>query len=155
MAEKYMRAGDAISGQEGRAYANINGRVEELFFLKKIDAKIDKNKSPFKAMGHRGEQNKASGFSGTGSMTIYYATSLFREMALEYAKNGKDVYFDVTVINDDPTSTIGKQTVVLHDVNLNSATIALLDVDAEFLEEDVDFTFADFNILDKFGKPVR
>jgi hypothetical protein len=150
----FLKAGDTISGKEGRAYATINGRVEEMFFAKNIEARAEKQKSEVKVLGRRATQNKATGWSGTGSMTIYYVTPLFRKMMLQYIKNGKDTYFDMTVINEDPSSSIGKQTTVLKNVNLDSTIMAKLDVDAETLDEDMDFTYDDVDILDQFGKPV-
>lgn len=147
----FMKAGDAISGQEGRAYATINGRVEEMFYAKTIEATAEKNKSEFKALGHRGTQNKANGWTGTGSMTIYYATPLFRQMMIDYIKTGKDTYFDIQVVNEDPNSALGKQTMVLKNVNLDSVILAKLDVDSEFLEEDIDFTFDDADMLNSFN----
>lgn len=150
----FLRAGDAISGQEGRAYATINGNIEEMFYAKNIEGTAEKTKSAIKVLGKRGEQNKAVGWAGSGSMTLYYTTSLFRKMMLEYIKTGKDTYFDLTVINDDPQSTIGKQTTVLRNVNLDSVVMAKLDVDSDHLEEDVDFTFDDVDILDEFGQPI-
>ncbi|MNU85099.1 Phage-like element PBSX protein XkdM [compost metagenome] len=150
----FMRAEDAISGQEGRAYTTINGSVEEMFYLKNLEAKAEKNKSEFKALGRRGVQQKANGWSGTGSMSIYYATPLFRKMMYDYIKTGKDTYFDIQTVNEDPGSSIGKQTVVLKNVNLDSVILAKLDVDAEFLDEDIDFTFDDIEILDSFGAPT-
>ena len=86
----YLRAGDTISGQEGKATAVIDGNVQDLFFVKTVEATFEKNKSEVKTLGHRGVQHKGTGWSGSGSMTLYYVTSLFRKMALEYAKNGKD-----------------------------------------------------------------
>ena len=41
-------------------------------------------------------------------------------MMLEYIKTGRDTYFDIQVINEDPTSSVGKQTVVLKKVNIDS-----------------------------------
>lgn len=38
----FLKAGDTISGQEGRAYATINGQVEEMFYIKTIEAKAEK-----------------------------------------------------------------------------------------------------------------
>ncbi|MDQ0175988.1 phage tail tube protein [Bacillus chungangensis] len=150
----FFRAKDAISGQEGKAYAIINGNVEEMFYAKKIEAKADKKKSSMKSLGHRGEQHKAAGWAGTGTMTIYYATTLFRKLMLEYIKTGKDTYFDMQVINEDPTSSIGKQTTLLKFVNLDEAFMAKLDVDSEYLDEEVSFTYEDVDILDSFGKPI-
>lgn len=150
----FFKLGDAISGQEGRAYATINGRVEEMFYAKKIEATAEKQKTEGKVLGRRGTQSKASGWKGTGSMSIYYATPIFRQMMLDYIKTGKDTYFDLQVINEDPNSTIGKQTTVLKNVNLDSVIMAKVDVDSDLLDEDVNFTYDDVDILDSFVKPT-
>ncbi|GIO42473.1 phage portal protein [Paenibacillus apis] len=146
-----MKAGDAISGQEGRAYATINGRIEEMFYAKTIEATAEKNKSEFKALGRRGTQSKAIGWTGTGSMTIYYATPIFRQMMIDYIKTGRDTYFDIQIVNEDPNSGLGRQTIVLKNVNLDSVIMAKLDVDAEFLDEEISFTFDDVDMQDSFN----
>ncbi len=150
----FFKADDTLSGQEARAYTTIDGQVEEMFYAKNIEATAEKNKTEIKTLGKRGTQHKATGWSGSGSMTIYYATSTFRKMMLDYIKNGKDVYFDIQVVNEDPTSLLGKQTTVLKNVNLDSVIMAQFDVDSDALEEDIDFTFDDVDILDEFNKPV-
>lgn len=148
---KYMKAEDAISGKEGALYATIDGNVVQVAELKNISAKITKNKSSFKALGHRGEQFKATGWTGTGTMVIHYASSRWSKMMIDYAKNGKDTYFKLQTINEDPTSSIGRQTVVLIDVNLDEAEVAKLDVDAEFLDQSMNFTFSDIDMPDEFS----
>lgn len=150
----FFKANDAISGQEGRAYATINGNVEEMFYVKTLEGKVEKQKSEMRALGRRGTQHKATGWSGSGSMTIYYATTLFRQMMLDYIKTGKDTYFDIQIVNEDPGSSIGRQTVVLKNVNLNSVILAKVDTENEFLDEEIDFTFEDIDILDSFSAPV-
>ncbi|MOA68703.1 Phage-like element PBSX protein XkdM [compost metagenome] len=69
-------------------------------------------------------------------------------------KNGKDTSFDVQIVNEDPSSSIGTQTVVLKNVNLNSVIMAKLDTESEALEEDIEFTFDDIEILDSFVTPT-
>ena len=150
----FLKSSDTISGQEGRAYATINGQVEEMFYIKSLEATVEKEKAEVKTLGRRGTQHKATGWSGSGSMTIYYVTSLFRQMMLDYIKNGKDTYFDIQIVNEDPSSSIGKQTAVLKGVNLDKVIMASLDTESDALEEDVDFTFEDVDILDSFGKPI-
>lgn len=150
----FFKAGDTISGQEARAYITIDGRNEELFYAKKIESKVEKQKTEIKTLGKRGTQNKAAGWKGTGTLTVYYATSLFRDLMLRYMKEGIDTYFDLAVTNEDPTSNIGKQTIVLKDCNLDEVSMASFDVDSEVLEEDMSFTFEDVDMLDKFNKPV-
>ena len=68
-----------------------------------------------------------------------------------FKDTGADVYFDIQVTNEDPTSTVGKQTVILKDCNIDGGILAKFDADADYLDEDMDFTFEDFSIKDKFG----
>lgn len=150
----YLKARDIVSGQEGRAYATINGEVHEMFYVRNIKATAEKKKTALKVLGRRGEQHKAAGWSGTGSMTIYYVTSRFRQMMYNYIKTGVDVYFDITIVNEDPNSTIGKQTVTLLNVNLDSVVMASLDADSEEMDEDCDFTWEDIDMPDTFSNPV-
>lgn len=147
----FLQAPDVISGKEGRAYAVINGNVEELFYAKNIEARVEKTKSEVKALGRRATQHKTTGWSGSGTLTLYYVTSLFRRLMLEYARTGKDFYFTLQVINEDPSSATGRQTTVLKECNIDSVVLAKLDVDADELDEEVPFTFSDFDLPDQFN----
>ncbi|WP_336759296.1 phage tail tube protein [Paenibacillus sp. USHLN196] len=149
----FLKASDTISGQEGRAYATINVQTEEMFYVKTLEATVEKQKAEVKTLGRRGVQHKATGWSGSGSMTIFYTTSRFRELMLQYMQNGVDTYFDIEVTNEDPSSTIGKQTVTLKGVNLDSVIMASLDTEAEALEEEVSFTFEDVDMPVSFNLP--
>lgn len=151
--QKVLHARDTISGQEGRAYATINNNKEEMFYVKKLEAKVEKEKAEIKALGRRGTQSKAKGWKGTGSMTIYYITTLFREMMNEYMVSGKDTYFDITVTNEDPSSSVGMQTVIIKNVNLDSVIMASLDTGSDTLEEEISFTFDGIEIKDRFKAP--
>ena len=146
----YMKASDAISGKEGTLHATIDGKVIPVAECKSITAKITKNKTEFKALGYRGTQHKATGWSGSGTLTIHYASSRWAKMMIDYAKKGIDTYFKLQIINEDPTSSIGKQTVTLIDVNFDEAEIAKIDTDAEFLDETMNFTFSDVEMPDEF-----
>lgn len=150
---KTLNAPDTISGREGRAYAKINGNNEELFFAKSVEASVEKSKSEVKAIGKRMTGHKTTGANGTGSMTLYYLTPLLRQMLKEWKDTGVDVYFDLVVENDDPASSAGKQSVLLMGCNLDSVVLAKLDGDSDDpLDEDADFTFEDFDILEAFNK---
>ena len=150
---KTLNAPDTISGKEGRAYAKINGNNEELFLAKTIEANVEKNKSEIKAIGKRMTGHKTTGANGAGSMTLYYMTPLFRAMIKQWKETGVDVYFDMVVENDDQESSAGKQTTLLIGCNLDSVVLAKLDGDSDdALDEDVDFTFEDFDILTPFAK---
>ncbi|WP_438435405.1 phage tail tube protein [Gorillibacterium sp. sgz500922] len=150
----FFRAGDTVSGQEGRAYATIGGRVEEMFYVKKIEATAEKQKTEVKVLGRRGAQNKATGWKGTGSMTIYYATSRFRQLMVDYINTGVDTYFDILVTNQDPNSGTGSQTVILKGVNLDKVVLTKIDTDSEILDEDIDFTFDGVELAGAFTTPT-
>ena len=61
-----LKSFDPISGKEGVAYAKINGNNEELFFVKTIEASVEKAKSEIKAIGRRMTGHKTTGMSGSG-----------------------------------------------------------------------------------------
>lgn len=150
---KSLNAPDTISGKEGRAYAKIDGNNEELFFAKTVEASVEKSKSEVKAIGKRMTGHKTTGGNGTGSMTLYYLSPLFRQMVKDWKDTGKDIYFDMVVENDDQESSAGKQSTLLIGCNLDSVILAKLDGDSDDpLDEDVDFTFEDFDTLTPFTK---
>lgn len=155
----YLKAGDTICGQEASASMLVKApdgstSVENAFWAKNLEATVDIEKTDVYTLGKRGAQKKPNGWSGSGSMTIYYITSLFRKMALQYIKTGVPAYFDLTVTNNDPGSTVGVQTVILKNCTLDSVIVAKFDVESEVLDESVEFTFDDVEILDEFETPV-
>ncbi|MET1928414.1 phage tail tube protein [Enterococcus faecium] len=150
----FLKAGDVISGREGTAFMTIDGRNVPMFFLKTIEATVELVKTEVAVLGKRTNQQKVTGANGTGSMTIHKVTSEFANIAVNYMKSGTIPDITVKVTNDDPNSTIGRQTVLLKDVIFDSIVIAKLDVESETLDEDVDFTFSDTDILEAFTEPT-
>ncbi|MGL5973428.1 MAG: phage tail tube protein [Oscillospiraceae bacterium] len=150
----YLHAKDIISGQEAVAFIKIGDIIEEMFYAKNLKAIAKKKKVLLKTLGRRGAQSKTSGFEGTGSMNIYSVTSLFKKLMSDYIKSGKDVYFDIQVTNNDPTSSVGQQTVLLKNCNIDSVVMANFDIYSESLDEQMSFTFDDVDILEMFNPPV-
>lgn len=154
----YLKAGDTISGQEAVAKMTIKNAdgtstIEDMFFGKNLEATCEINKTAVKTLGKRGEQHKPNGWTGSGSMTVYYISSVFRKMAMQYIKTGVPVFFDIMVTNNDPASSVGVQTTVLKNCSLDSVILAKFDVESEVMDEDIDFTFDDAEILDEFSTP--
>jgi hypothetical protein len=148
----FFRESDAISGKQARAYATINGRVEELFYARSIEATIEKNKVDVPILGKTNTGSRSAGWKGTGTLTIYYVTSIFRQLMLDYVKNGRDFWFDLQIINEDPSSGAGKQTAVLKGCNLDSVIAARFDATSDdMLEEEMPFTFSDYDLQDQFN----
>lgn len=97
-------------------------------------------------MGRRMTGHKTTGANGTGTATFYKETSQFVLIMMDYVKKGSDPYFTLQAVLDDASSGRGTERVTLYDVNFDSAKIAGLDVDSEALEEEVPFTFEDFDV---------
>lgn len=149
----FFKAEDAISGKMAVAYATINGRVEELFYAKAIEATIEKNKVDVPILGKTNVPQRSAGWSGTGTLTVYYVTSMFRQMMRDYVKTGKDTFFDLQITNEQPGSATGKQTAALIDCNIDSVIAASFDANSDdMLEEEIPFTFGDYDLLDEFNQ---
>ncbi|MBQ4050270.1 MAG: phage tail tube protein [Oscillospiraceae bacterium] len=146
-----LEAGSLISGQEGRAYIKADGKNQELMYLREITAVLTKKKKAVRTLGRRGEQYRTAGYAGSGVMKAYYVSSLFRKQAIDYIRTGVDTYFDILVVNDDPQSGFGSQSVVLKNCTVDKVTLARLDVDSDFLDEELTFTFEDAELLDSFS----
>ena len=148
----FFRESDAISGKQARAYITINGQREELFYAKSLEATLEKNKIDVPILGKANTPQRSAGWSGSGTLTIYYVTSVFRRLMIEYAKTGRDFWFDLQVVNEDPQSSAGKQTIVLRNCNLDSIVITQFDATSDdMLEEELPFTFSDVDMLDEFN----
>lgn len=151
MSKNIMKSGDTISASMAECFATVEGRRYNFMQAISLEAKITKTKSEVPILGKTGKGNKATGWKGTGSATFHYNTGVFRELLLRYKNTGEDVYFDMQITNEDPTSSVGRQTVTLIDCNIDGGILAKFDANSEFLDENMDFTFEDFDIPEKFS----
>ncbi len=145
-----MAARDAISASLAECFVTIGTRRYNFMQAINLEAKFEKSKTEIPILGKTGKGNKASGWKGTGSCTAHYNTSIFRQMMLDYKETGTDVYFDIQITNEDPTSSVGRQTIILKDCNVDGGILAKFDADADYLDEDIDFTFEDFSMPEAF-----
>lgn len=145
-----MKARDAVSATLAECYVTIGTRRYNFMQAINLEAKFEKNKTEIPILGKTGKGNKTSGWKGTGSATFHYNTSVFRQMMLQYKETGEDIYFEIQISNEDPTSTVGRQTMILVDCNIDGGILAKFDADGEYLDEDMDFTFEDFKMPETF-----
>ena len=146
---------DALNGKQGSAFVTIDGENHELFGAKKVQTDAEFQESDFKVIGTTLVQKKTTGVNLTGSMTIYYGTPLFIKMVQDYIKTGKVTFFDMQVTNDDPSTSVGKQTVVYYNCKLSKVPLSILDSDADFLEEEVGFSYTSLEELNYFTDPTQ
>jgi hypothetical protein len=145
-----MNAKDSVSASLAECFVTIDGSRYNFMQAINLEASVEKTKSQVPILGKTGKGNKSTGWSGSGSATFHYNTSIFRELLHRFKQTGEDVYFDIQVTNEDPTSSVGRQTVILKDCNIDGGVLTKFDADAEYLDEDMDFTFDDFEIPEKF-----
>ena len=145
-----MKAKDAVSAKLAECFVTVGSNRYNFMQIINFEAKFEKNKSEVPVLGKTGTGNKSTGWKGTGSGTLHYNTSIFREMMLNFKDTGEDVYFDIQVTNDDPTSAAGRQTMIFLDCNIDGGILSKFDADGEYLDEDIDFTFEDFKMPEKF-----
>ena len=150
----FLKSGDVISGREGTAFMTIDGRNVPMFWLKNIEAVVELQKTEVPVLGKRMNQQKITGANGTGSMTIHKVTSEFAAIGIQYLKTGTVPEITIKITNDDPASSIGRQSTLIKNILFDSIVIAKLDIESETLDEDVDFTFDDADLLEQFKTPT-
>ena len=145
-----MKGKDAISAKLAECFITIEGNRYNFMQMINFEASFEKTKTEVPILGKTGIGNKATGWKGTGSATAHYNTSVFRTLLQRYKDTGEDIYFEIQVTNDDPTSAAGRQTIVFMDCNTDGGILAKFDADGEYLDEDIDFTFEDFKMPESF-----
>jgi hypothetical protein len=149
---KTMTVLDVVAGGAGEVYATINNKRYNFAHVIDLEATAKKKKTTIPILGRRNGGNKTTGLEYTGKATFHYNTSIMRELVYEYKETGKDTYFEIQVTNEDDTTSLGRQTVVLQGVNLDSSVIAKIDVKSDdYLTEEIDFTYEDFEMPEKFN----
>ena len=147
---KIMNAKDTVSASLAECFVTIEGRRYQFMQAINLEAKMEKNKSEVPILGKTGKGNKSTGWKGTGNATFHYNSSVLREVLYKFKESGEDIYFDIQVSNEDPTSAVGRQTIILRDCNLDGGILAKFDADAEYLDEEYDFTFEDWEMPEEF-----
>lgn len=146
-----MKVEDTLNGNEGKGFVTINGKTRELFELLKIEANLELTVAERKVMGNRMVQHKVVGAKGTGSLTMYFNNSELLKLVQTYIKTGKQPKISIQAYNNDPSSSVGKNEVVLRDVIISNLLAIKLDADSEdALQHESDFTFDDIDSLQYF-----
>ena len=149
-----MNAWDALSAGLAECYVTIDGRRYRFMQAINLEASIEKKKMQVPVLGRMGRGNKGVGWSGSGKATFHYNSSLFRELLYRFKESGEDMYFDIQITNEDPVSSVGRQTVILKDCNLDGGVLAKFSAEDEYPEEELRFTFEECEIPEKFTELV-
>lgn len=153
MAASTMTGKDVIKGSLAECWVTINGNRYNFAHAISLEATMEKNKTTVPVLGKTGKVTVSSSWEGSGTMTLHYNTSIMRELLYNFKKTGEETYFMIEVYNLLPGTTVPAQSVTLLQCSIDGGIIAKFDADADYLDEDVDFTFDDFEIPQKFDAP--
>ena len=123
-----MKARDTIAAKLAECFITIGSRRYNFMQMIDMEAKVEKTKT-----------------------TAHYNQSVLRQALLDYKNTGEDVYFEMQITNDDPTSDAGRQTIIFYDCNTDGGVLAKFDADGEYLDEEIEGTFEDFSMPESFA----
>jgi hypothetical protein len=115
-----------------------------------FDAKYAINIVDVAILGQVNKGHKPAGATGTWSGTAHFNQSVFRKWAYNYQQTGQLVPFDIQVTNEDPSSVVGRQTIILRGCIFDELTLAMFNSDDDILDEDVSGTFNSFEMPEEF-----
>ena len=147
-----MNAKDAIFASLADCYVTTDNKRYNFMQAINLEARVTKTKVEVPILGQTGKGHKATGWNGEGNATFHFNTSIFSEIMEKYKQSGQDLYFDIQVTTNDPTSEVGPQTVILRYCNLDNVVLTKFDASADYLDANLDFTFDDWAIVTPFGE---
>lgn len=143
-----MNARNAVSAKMAECYITIEGNTYNFMSAINVEVNFEKNKIEVPILGRPNKGHKSVGSSITGSAEFHLNNSVWRELAERYQNSGEDVYFEMQISNYDPTTEVGKQTILLSGCNWDSITLAAFDADSDdVLTESIDFTAESFSFV--------
>ena len=146
-----MKARDTIAAKLAECFITIGTRRYNFMQMIDMEAKVEKTKTTVPRLGAIMAGHKSCGMEGTFSGTAHYNQSVLRQALLDYKNTGQDVYFEMQITNDDPTSEAGRQTIIFYDCNTDGGILAKFDADGEYLDEEIEGTFEDFSMPESFA----
>ena len=145
-----MNAKDSVSASLAECYITIDGERYNFMQLISFESKWNVNITEIPILGQVGKGHKPTYGSGEWSGTAHYNQSVIRDMMLRYKNEGYMQYFDIQIMNEDPTSAVGRQTIILKDCLVEGGILAKFDADSEYLDEDLSGTFEDWDMPERF-----
>lgn len=103
-----MKARDTIAAKLAECFITIGSRRYNFMQMIDMEAKVEKTKTTVPRLGAIMAGHKSCGMEGTFSGTAHYNQSVLRQALLDYKNTGEDVYFEMQITNDDPTSEARK-----------------------------------------------
>lgn len=152
MSNGKFTAWDTIHGREGTVYIIIEGVQDELGNVE--SAKVDEEREiqDVPVMGIRHMQHKPGGKNITGSLSLYYTNSALRSRLLQEKETRRPTKMDMLIVNDDPQSDVGRQSILVTDIIFEGFTVAQVDGGEEILKEELSFMAGGYKVIEEFKR---
>lgn len=147
-----MNALDAVAGSQASAYFTFaDGNRYNFMQLTSFESSMEINVTEVPILGLTGKGHKPAGWTGSWKGTAHYNQSILREFLLEYKNSGRMFAFDIQITNQDLTTAVGSQTIILKNCLTKGGVLAKFDADSEILDEDIEGTFDDWEMPETFS----
>lgn len=151
----YLLAKDTVNGAEGSVVITRDGVNTVIAGMRNITTNADIQSSDMRVIGTRVIQNKNNGAKLTGTGNIYYGSTIFTDMVLQYIQTGVMPQFDIQITNSDPTTTVGSQVMAYYGCTLTGTIpLSILNDEEAMLNYDFNFAYTSVAMLSSFTDPA-
>lgn len=152
----YLLAKDTVNGAEGKIFITSNGQNIEVACMKNITTNAELQSSDMRVIGTRTIQDKPNGAKLSGTGNIYYGSNIWTDMVLQYIQTGVMPEFDIQITNNDPTTTLGAQTMAYYGCHLTGTIpLSILNDEEAMLNYDFNFAYTRVARLQAFNEPAQ
>lgn len=152
----YLLAKDTVNGAEGKIFVTIDGKNIEVAGMRNITTNGEMQNQDMRVIGTRKIQDKPNGVKLTGTGNIYYGTNIWTDMVLKYINTGVMTEFDIQITNQDPTTSIGTQSIAYYGCHLTGTIpLSILNDEESMLNYDFNFAYTRVAWLTAFNDPVQ
>lgn len=151
----YLLAKDTVNGAEGSVVITQNGVNTVIAGMRNITTNAEIQSTDMRVVGTRVIQNKNNGSKLTGTGNIYYGSTIFTNMVLQYIQTGVMPQFDIQITNNDPTTTVGSQVMAFYGCTLTGTVpLAILNSEEAMMNYDFNFAYTSVAVLTSFNDPA-
>lgn len=148
MPKEIFNIKDAVSAKEGMVFTIIDGQRYKWMHVIDIEVNAAHDSGEVKTLGDRQTKKRNTGVTIEGKMTTHWVDSTVQNMVLQLVAEGKETFFDVQGVLDDPSSNSGRNVYLFPDCIVDGdIPLFKADADGEFLEQEINFIVN--------GKPIQ
>lgn len=136
---------------KGSIQVVLNGKVETLATVQEVNVPYEANTSTAQFIGTDGEITIVDGYAKTGTMTLAYNATIFRDF-VSILSDGGDLPSCQLILENKGTATTGNQRLILNGVQFTSFSIFKNQANKGVMTESVKFSYENFKLSEKFNR---